>query len=185
MIVCGAVDGAAVNLPAAGAAEVVTVDFLLVDFMQDCNLAAVKAELLANPIQGLIIGHVAGGPAIDALGQLRIFGLGDVLRELVGLPFQLPVKLGLEESQPALILRAALLEGLIQIQDFAVQPLNLGGAGLIDFLFAVTIDKSLAESVFITVETAIGLFDFGVLGGHRLEAGALHKFGQHHFRVPP
>lgn len=34
-------------------------------------------------------------------------------------------------------------------------------------------------------EDTIGFFDFGILGGRRLKAGALHKFGQHHFRVPP
>ena len=61
---------------------------------------AAKTELPANPIQGLIIGHIAGRPAINALGQFRIFGLGDVLRELIGLPFQFPVELGLEVSQP-------------------------------------------------------------------------------------
>ena len=50
---------------------------------------------------------------------------------------------------------------------------------------AIARDKGGTESVFITVEAAIGLFDFGVLGGHRLKASALHKFGQHHFCVPP
>ena len=108
VVVRGAVDRAAVDLLPGSAELVVPVDLVLVDFMQDRDLAAVKAELTADPIQGFIISHVAGRPAINALGQLRIFGLGDVLRELVWLPFQLPVNLGLEESQPALILSAAL-----------------------------------------------------------------------------
>lgn len=117
VIVRGTVDRSAVDLPAAGPAVVVPVNLLLVDFMQDRDLAAVKAELPANPVQGLIIGHVAGRPARDSLDQLRVLRLGNILRALVGLPFQLLIKLSLDKSQPALILRAALLEGLVYLQD--------------------------------------------------------------------
>ena len=98
VIIRGAVDGATVNLPAAGPTVLVPVDLLLVDFMQDRDLAAVEAELPTNPVQGFVIGHVVGSPAGNSLDQLRVLRLGNVLAELVGLPSQLLVKLDLESS---------------------------------------------------------------------------------------
>ena len=83
VVVRGAVDWAAVDLLPGPAELVVPVDLVLVDLMQDRDLAAVKAELAADPIQSLGIGHVARCAAGDALGQVGVLLLGDVVGVLV------------------------------------------------------------------------------------------------------
>lgn len=94
-------------------AEVMPVDFLLVDLIQDRDLAAVKAEPPTNPVQSFIIGHVAGIAAGDTLDQSHILRMGNLLAELVRLPFQLFVELCPESGQLALIFRAVLLDVLV------------------------------------------------------------------------
>lgn len=93
VVVGGAVDRAAVDLLPGPAELVVPVDLVLVDLMQNRDLAAVKAELAANPIQGLGVGHVTRCAAGDALGQVGVLLLGDVVGILVGLPLLLPLQL--------------------------------------------------------------------------------------------
>ena len=91
VIVRGAVDRAAVNLLPGPAKLVVPVDLVLVDLVQDRDLAAVKAELAADPIQGFGISHVVRCATEDALGQVGVLLLGDVVGILVGFPLLSPI----------------------------------------------------------------------------------------------
>ena len=139
----------------------VPIDFILIDLMQDCDLAVVKAELAADPIQGLSIGHVVHCSAGDVFGQSGILLLGDVVGILVGLPLMLSRQF------------------LLQALDFHVAAGELGG--LVTLCFeGGHIDLALAA-----VEVYAGPLNSLVLYQRGVEADALLKFLDHHNRLPP
>ena len=97
---------------------------------------------------------------------------------LAGLPFQLPVQLGLKVSDPLLVYLAVPLAGPVHLQDFAVQPVDFSGPGLVDLLLTVGLDEGPAEGVLVAVEVIVGFLDLGVLEGEGLEPGASFGAGR-------
>ena len=154
----------------------------------DLHPLRVEAELLGHQHPGLALAHDVGVAVVaGAAGQQAlIVGLGHVgAGALAGLPFQLLVQLGLKVSDPLFVHLAVPLAGPVHLQDFAVQPVDFGGPGLVDLLFSIGLDESSAEGVLVAVEVIVGFLDLGVLEGKGLEPGAFDKLGHHHFCVPP
>ena len=147
-----------------------------------------KAKLGSDQRLGFIVGHFVGVTVgtITESRQSLVVSLAHVgAGSLAGLPLQLLVQLGLEVSDPLLVHLAVLFAGPVHLQDFAVQPVDLGGPGLVDFLLTASFDEGPAEGVLVAVKVIVGLLDLGVLEGKGLEPGALDKLGHHHFCVPP
>ena len=116
----------------------------------------------------------------DALGQVGVLLLGDVVGILVGLPLLLPLQL------------------LLQALDFDVAAAELGDlvtlrfeGGHVDLALDAfghpvgVLLVSLAEGVLVAVEVHIGPFDGLVQYLRGVEAGALLEFLDHHSRLPP
>lgn len=167
---------------------VVLVDFVGMDLSDNLDPLQGEAELFGNQPLGFVFAHdvgIAVGTITESC-QCLVAALAHVgTCALAGFPLQFAVKPGLEVSQPALVLFSVLLGRLVQLQDAAVQAVDLGGAGLIDLLLAVGLDEGPAEGVLVAVEVVVGFFNLGVLLGHGLEAGTLDKLTHHHFSFPP
>ena len=116
----------------------------------------------------------------DALGQVGVLLLGDVVGILVGLPLLLPLQLLLQALD--FDVAAAELGDLVTLR-FEGSHVDLALDALGDPVGVLLV--SLAEGVLVAVEVHVGPLNGLVLYQRGVEAGALLKFLDHHNRLPP
>ena len=145
--------------------------------MLNTDLLGIEAALVSDKRLGLLIGHLSAGAGkviVVALAHVRA-GAG------AGLPLKLFVQIGGQLVDPLFTVGHILLVLPLALQQQAVQPVDLGGSGLAELPRPVVLDESLTKGVLVAVEVVVGFLNLLILAGGRLEAGAVDKFGHHHF----